>query len=376
VTLLASHRFGARQSEQAVRMMGQTLLVSFLLMGVLHLSFYASLPEILLWMGAEESYLEMALAYGNLALLGVFITAMTGVLQALQLGFGQTKSVLVSNMQGNVINVIGNALFIFGIGPFPELGVTGAAVGTVLGTSWSLGVTIYALWQRRLLPTKFLPDKAYFKEILPVFGGVFSEQGVERIGMVLYTRMVAELGALPYAVHAICMNFCDIYYCFAGGLGKASMVAAGHACGAADRQAWQRSLRAGIKWSLIFSVISCVLTVGLREEIFSIYSDDVAALPLGAMIMIFVGVVSFPEAQALVCAGVLRGSGKTTQVAAYSFVSVAFLRPLITAFFLYYLNMGLAGAWLALAIDQSLRATCSTFLLQYVKKKLTASASS
>jgi Na+-driven multidrug efflux pump len=209
----------------------------------------------------------------------------------------------------------------------------------------------------------FLPDRSYFREFLPVFAGVFSEQGFERIGMVLYTRMVAELGTAAYAVHAICMNFCDFYYCFAGGLGKANMVMAGHAHGAGDWAYWQRQLRSGLKWSLIFSLVSFVLTFSLREEIFSLYSHEVGLLPLGSLVMIFVAAVSFPEAHALVCAGVLRGSGRTSQVAAYSFVSIAFLRPLITAFFLQVMDMGLPGAWLALAIDQSIRAACASFLL-------------
>jgi len=47
------------------------------------------------------------------------------------------------------VNVIGNDLFIFGLGPFPELGVTGAAVGTILGTLWSLCVTLLYLKKKR-----------------------------------------------------------------------------------------------------------------------------------------------------------------------------------------------------------------------------------
>jgi putative MATE family efflux protein len=314
-------------------------------------------------MGAEESYLALALDYGYPALIGVALTSAATILQALQLGYGQTKVVLSSNLQGNVVNVIGNACFIFGLGPFPEMGVVGAAIGTIIGTAWSLAVTLWTLAQRQMLPREFLPDMAYFKAFLPVFGGVFSEQGFERLGMVLYTRMVAELGTAAYAVHAICMNFCDFYYCFAGGLGKANMVMAGHAHGAGDWAYWQRQLRSGLKWSLLFSLVSFALTFVLREEIFGLYSHEAELLPLGSLVMIFVAAVSFPEAHALVCAGVLRGSGRTSQVAAYSFVSIAFLRPLITAFFLQVLDLGLAGAWLALAIDQSLRASCASFLL-------------
>ena len=365
LTLLTARKFGEDNTQEVPVLLARTLFCAVIFMGILHVLFFWQLERILCWMGAKEEYLAAALSYGDIALLGVFLTTLATVLQAVQLGYGHTKEVMSANLQGNLVNVVGNALFIFGLGPFPALGVTGAAVGTVIGTSWTLAVSARQLGGSAMPGDwrAFWPDRSYFREFLPVFAGVFSEQGFERIGMVLYTRMVAELGTAAYAVHAICMNFCDFYYCFAGGLGKANMVMAGHAHGAGDWAYWQRQLRAGLKWSLIFSLVSFVLTFSLREEIFSLYSHEVGLLPLGSLVMIFVAAVSFPEAHALVCAGVLRGSGRTSQVAVYSFVSIAFLRPLITAFFLQVLDMGLPGAWLALAIDQSIRAACASFLL-------------
>lgn len=363
LTVLAAQCYGAGCKEAALAYTGQTLTLTAIVLGILHIIFYCYLGEILSWMGADNTYLTLALEYGNIAIIAVFITSLATVLQALQMGFAQTQAVLVSNVQGNVVNIIGNALLIFGLGPFPELGVQGAAIATVIGSLWSLGVTLWYLNREEKLPDSFLPDKAYFKEFMPIFGSIFSEQSVERFGMVVYTRMIAELGPLPYAVHAICMNFCDIYYCFAGGLGKASMVLAGHARGARDYQAWKSNLQISMRWGMFFAAIAFALTLVFREEIFMIYSDDVSALPLGALIMAFVAIASFPECLSMTCAGILRGTGYTKEVAIYSFFSIACFRPLITAFFLYELDMGLMGGWLALCLDQSLRGLCAAGLL-------------
>lgn len=366
VTLLTAQYFGRSDHAAIERLLRQTLLLTVVVLGLAHILFWLNLDSLLLWMGATSEYLELALEYGNLALLSVFITSLTAILQAVQLGRGETRSVMLTNVQGNVVNLIGNALFIFGLCGMPALGVKGAAVGTVLGTIWTIGATLLAMGKGTIFCApwrEFIPTRAYFKEFLPVLGGIFGEQGFERIGMVLYTRMVAELGTAAYAVHAICMNFCDFYYSFGGGLGKASMVCSGHAYGAGEAERWRAMLRSALKWSVIFSCLSFAVTFWGREAIFNIYSQDMELLPLGSLIMIFVAAVSFPEAHAMVCAGALRGVGKTTAVAAYSFVSIAFLRPIITYIFLHILDMGLAGAWLALAIDQSIRAGCSSFLL-------------
>ena len=65
--------------------------------------------------------------------------------------------------------------------------------------------------------------------------GAFSEQSAERVGMFLYSYMAAGLGTLSFAVHTVCMNLCDIYYSFAQGMGKASLVLSASHLAAANR---------------------------------------------------------------------------------------------------------------------------------------------
>ena len=365
MTLFAAKYFGLNRKEFVADFLKKTLFTGVAMLGTIHGAFYVFLDKILLWMGAEIEYLGDAIIYGEIALIAVFFTSITAILQAVMIGFGNTKAVLITNIQGNVLNIIANFVLIFGM----NLGVKGAAIGTVIGTFYTLIYTIIILRRDKIFDGgNFIPDKKYFKEILPVFGGVFSEQGFERIGMVLYTRMVAELGTIPYAVHAICMNFCDFYYSFAGGFGKASMVLAGQNSVQKNSNAQKIFSSIGIKFGIIFSAITFLLTFIFRQEILSIYSSDSEILGLGGIVMIIVALVSFPEAHAMICSGILRGNGKTTQVAIYSFVSITILRPIITAIFLYVLNLGLVGAWLSLAIDQSIRATVSQFLLNRLYK--------
>ena len=202
-------------------------------------------------MGAKTEYMAEALAYGNIALLSVFISSFTLFFQAVQLGFGQTAIIMKTNILGNIVNVIMNFILIFGMGPIPAMGVAGAAIGTVISTIFSLCWTIYLMKKDHLLEGgSFIPDQAYFKKVTPIFLSVFSEQGFERIGMVLFTRMAASLGTIPFAVHSICMNIADIYWDYIVGFGKASMVTAGQSIGKKSETEWHAFKRAGIKWTL------------------------------------------------------------------------------------------------------------------------------
>ena len=370
VTLLTARKAGAQDVAGVSELLRKSLFLSGIFMGLLHILFYFLLEKILLLMGAGSDYLPQALLYSRIAIFSVYVTSMTSVLQAVQLGFGETGAIMRTNVTGNIVNIVVNGLLIFGVGPFPELGVVGAAIGTVIGTMFTLLYTVYIMNNNKYFSQggSFIPDRKYFREILPIFGSIISEQGFERLGMVLFTRMAAGLGTVPFAVHSICMSVVDYYWDFATGLGKASMVLAGQSCGAKNERDWHTFRKIGVRWGLIFSSVSFAFIFLLREPIFKIYSDDPAALAMSGIIMFLVALVGFPEAQGLVCAGILRGSGKTGVVALYSFVSIAVLRPLLTAFFLYAADLGLLGAWIALFLDQSIRAACATFLVRRMQQ--------
>ncbi|MGN0940674.1 MAG: MATE family efflux transporter [Selenomonadaceae bacterium] len=368
VTLRASYLCGEDSPlSNAVTLLKQSTLFGAVFLGLIHYIFWCFLAEIFLLMGATDEYFTLAMDYGRVATVGVMLTSMSTMMQAVLLGYGKTAIIMSSNVVGNIVNVASNAVLIFGLGPFPELGVVGAAYGTVVGTTVTLIMTIVSLSRDGFFHGgKWLIDGNFFRDIIPVSMSVFAEMGSERIGMLLFARLAAGLGAVPFAVHSICMNICDFYFCFAQGLGKASMVLAGQSFGRRDHEEWHRYRRIGIKWTFLFSAISFLLTFIFRDQIFGLYSSDAESIVIASTVMIYAAVVSFPEAHALISAGVLRGSGRTSLVAAYSFLSVTVMRPIITAVFTYVMGWGIIGLWRALLIDQCIRAIASELFVRYI----------
>lgn len=370
VTLVSCNYAGRGEKEPSADLLKKSLFLGALALGLLHGLFYLFLKDIFILMGASPDYLPQAMEYGPLALLAVYFTSLTLILQAVQLGYGDTASIMKTNICGNLLNAALSFLLIRGLGPIPAYGVLGAAVGTAAGTLFSLLYSYFLLRREGFFHGgRWIPDMAYFKKVGPIFGSVLSEQGSERIGMVLFSRMAAGLGTVPFAVHSICMNICDIYYDFIMGFGKAGMVTAGQAVGRGSGADWQQYRKTGLRWCMILSTAACGSILFFSDEIFSIYSPDPSLHVMAAAIMIFIALVSYPEAIALWGAGILRGSGQTAQVAAYSFVSITFLRPLMTAFFIYVLDMGLIGTWCALLLDQVIRAACASFLVSRLAGK-------
>lgn len=337
----------------------QSLLIGFIGSGVLLVFTLIFCKQILLLAGAQQNYLSFATNYAVLGFFSLFFSAPAIILHGILSGLGDTKSVLTANVLGNAVNVLFNIVFI------PYLGVIGAGIGTLIGTFSTLIFTLILFINKNHIASlkghgKWIPEREYINCILPITGGVFTEQAVERVGMFTYSRMVANLGASALGVHNICMGLCDIYYSFAQGMGKASLILAGNDFGKTGGKNIKSIAKISKIESLWTALIAFIICFIFRNNLLEFYHLSGSELILGAEIMLFVSLVSFPEAQAMTHASILRGIGQTAFVAKYSLVSIAILRPIITYILVYSLNLGLHGAWIALCLDQSTRALCST----------------
>ncbi|MGM9583704.1 MAG: MATE family efflux transporter [Phascolarctobacterium sp.] len=370
VTILTATKFGAGDEEGIKALLRQSLTITILVMGIIHLGFFYFFQELVELMGAKADYLEMAVDYGLIAILAVFISCLSLSVQAIQLGIGSTSMIMKSNVAGNVVNICCNYVLITGIGSFAGWGVRGAAIGTVIGSLVTLGITLWIMGQKQYFAQGFfqLPDKGFWREFKPIFSGIFSELGAERIGMVIYARITADLGTLAFAVHSICYNISDFGFDFLFGFGKANMVLAGQACGRQNFEEWRKYRGLGLAWGMVIATLfGLVIHVGW-ENIFTLYNKDAAALDLSYSVMLIVAWHFYLTATTIVTGGILRGSGKTTTVAAYSFFLITILRPLMTAGAVYYLEWGILGVWLAICADQILRSCCFTYILYGIKE--------
>ena len=316
--------------------------------------------------GVQEDYLAIALQYARPALVSLAFSGPAIVLHGILIGLGDTRSVLIANVVGNGLNVLLNAILIHGVGPFPALGVLGAGISTAIGTGVTLVFTLSIFLDEKQDASlrgcgPWLPQKEYQKMIVPFATGVFFEQAAERFGMFSFARLVAGLGTASLGVHNICSGLCDIYYSFAQGLGKASLVQVGQAFGGGQEKQLNRIVMVSRRAALWTGGAATLFYFVLRVPLLRFYHLKGDELFIGSQIMLFVAVISIPEVWAMIHAGMLRGMGHTGFVATYSLISIAIIRPILTYILIYPLGLGVHGAWVALSIDQSSRAICSHF---------------
>lgn len=148
VTLAACNHAGSGDRERSADLLKKSLVIGALLMGVLHVLFFYFLEDIFLLMGASADYLPLAMEYGPMALLAVYFTSLTLILQAVLLGYGDTSSIMKTNISGNLLNACLSFVLIRGLGPVPAFGVAGAAFGTAAGTLFLSSIPII-FWSGR-----------------------------------------------------------------------------------------------------------------------------------------------------------------------------------------------------------------------------------
>jgi Na+-driven multidrug efflux pump len=157
------------------------------------------------------------------------------------------------------------------------------------------------------------------------------------------------------ATYTICMQIQNISFTFGDGLSIASSSLVGRSLGAKRADMAIIYGKTAQRISLMVSSVLFFIFIFGRYFFVGLFTDTPAVLEMGAFIIMLIAVSSPFQLSQVVLNGCLRGAGDTKFVAAVSFVSITFIRPLFTWIFCYPMGLGLAGAWLSLIADQLIR---------------------
>lgn len=359
-TVIVSRRKGENNQEGARKALRNALIFSVGISFISSLIGFIFSRDILMFSGANLDYINEAMIYFNIVLVGNFFYLVSLTITAAQRGVGNTKISLITNLSANVVNVIFNYLLINGIWIFPRWGIAGAAVATSMGNIVSLILAVYNLSDKNnFLHVNFKQDWSLDKKTLISIWKISSSSLVEqvfiRIGFMMYAKAVAGLGTLQFATHYIVMQVMSITFSAGDGLSIATSSLVGQSLGAKRPDLAYIHGKVSQRIGMVISFTLAILIILNRSLIISLFSVDPKIIDLGAQILIILSfIIQFQIAQ-VITVGSLRGAGDVKFVAMLSLLSVTILRPLLTYVLAYSMGFGLYGAWFSVVFDQMIR---------------------
>lgn len=360
VTAVVARRRGQGDREGANRVLAAMLPIVFgIAVTFFAISFFFASP-ILAFIGANEDTLSDATSYFRITMFGLIFLSVSLTLNGAQRGAGKTRIAMVTTMTANVVNCLFNALLINGLWFFPKLGVTGAAIATVLGHFIAMIISLASV--RRKNGYLFLSFSRLFRidrrTVSPVFfvtSGALFEQLFLRIGFFTFAKLVAGLGTLDFATHQICMTILNLSFTVGDGLAIASSALVGQNLGMRrpDRALVFGKVAQRIGFG--FAVLLCAVASVFRRGIIGWFTSEPDVLAKGANIMLMIAVILLFQIQQVMFCGTLRGAGDTRFMAVISLLTVGTVRPALTFLLMRFTSLGLYGAWFAVLTDQIIR---------------------
>ena len=359
ISALVARRRGENKQEDANGILYTSVLFIIVAAVILSTVFVAAASPIIRLCGSTTETHDSAVTYFRIIMGGMIFNCIQMGINSAQRGAGNTKITMRTNVTSNTINIIANYLLINGHFGFPALGITGAALATVLGTVVASIMSILSIMKPEgfisipyIYRNKIKPSLNAFVNLVKVGYSVFFEQLLMRIGFMLTAIMAANQGTDAMAAHQVGMNIMGLSFSFGDGLQATAVALIGRSLGAGDKELAKEYGRICRMVGGIIAVCLAVLYFAGARALYRLFFREEHIVSIGIGIMrVIILVVVFQISQ-VIYMGCLRGAGDTFYTAVASMISVTIIRTAVSYLCGYTFGLGIIGIWLGVLGDQ------------------------
>ena len=270
---------------------------------------------------------------------------------------GHTRIPMMVILSGNVVNILGNYLLIYGYCGCPELGLVGAGVATLFSRvlmSLAFIVIFFTARPYRAYRESFLrqpTDRQLFRRLNALGWPLAFQMSMEASAFSLVSIIVGWIGTLALAAHQIVATLSQLFFMVYYGLAAAVSVRVSHFSGQRDFRSAYDTAAAGFHLVMLVAVLVAVPFFLLRHQIGLLFTSDASVCQLVAQLALVIIVYQFGDGLQITYSNALRGIACVRPLVYISFFSY-FVTSLPLSWFLgIYLGYGLLGVWGAFPIS-------------------------
>ncbi|AOS45312.1 Multidrug export protein MepA [Lacunisphaera limnophila] len=314
-TAIVARRIGENNPALAAQAAGQILVLGSGVAATLGLGLGWFAPDILRLMGATPEIVSLGSGYARVMLGGNITVFLIFLINAIFRGAGDAVIAMRTLWLANALNIILDPCFIFGWGPFPEMGVAGAAVATNIGRG--IGV-LYQLWHLTARAGRVkitLPDLRPHREslvtILRTSGHGIAQMLIATTSWVGLFKILATFGSPVLAAYTIAIRVVIFALMPAWGLANAGATLVGQNLGAGRPDRAEEAVRIATRYNVIFLGAVGLVFIVFSRFIVGLFTTDPAVFP-EAVRALWIISLAFPLYAAGMCLeATFNGSGDT-----------------------------------------------------------------
>jgi MATE family multidrug resistance protein len=322
VNALVAQYYGASREDECAKATVQSIYLSFMAVPFLVLAAIL-IPRFFSIMGHDPAQVPLESAYARWLLSGSVLLLMRNGLTGFFLGIGRTRVVMIANLAAMVVNVPLNYILIFGKFGLPELGIVGAAIGTI-GGSFTAFVILLAAYLSRRVDDRYATrstwrfDPVMFRRLLRFGAPAGVEIFLNISAFNVFVQLMHSYGANVAAATTITFNWDIVAFIPMLGLAAATTSVVGQHVGASDPAGARRATLIALRLAFVYSgSMALLFLIGARPlvNVFSSgFSDAGAVSELARRMLRLVGLYTIADSTQLVFSGALRGAGDTRWV--------------------------------------------------------------
>lgn len=303
------------------------------------------------FMGQPESVLQPSKDYLMILTISVFPMMVFYGYKQFAEGVGDTKTAMKIMLWANIINTIGNYIFMYGKLGAPVMGLQGAGVGTLISRIFmavAFIVLFYKKEQYELFVKLYNQSSFCWKRFMKVvkLGIPLGGQTVmEACAFGLCAIMMGWVGEIGMAAHQIAITLSTLGFMIYQGLGAGTTIRVSHYKGQNDKEGIVRATKTAIMIMIIYSTFSVLLYWGARNILPLMFTQDPTVIQLAAQMLIVCGLFQLVDGIQIVIAGTLRGLADARIPAVITFISYFVLSIPFSYMSAFVWGYGAVGIW-------------------------------
>lgn len=329
--------------------------------------------------GQDPAVVEVARPYYTLIVLSIIPFLFFTFFKQFLEGLGNTSVAMVITLAMNALNILLNWLFIYGNWGCPELGATGAGIGSLIARTGMPICFMAAMYFRREWRgyIRSIRTKGYRLSTIQELSKIGFPIGIQTLmETIAFTAAFVFIGWISkeaLAAHQIANQICDMTFMVILGIGSATTIRVSHQLGANNLDGVRMASHASIHLVLVINAIGAALMIGLRHQIPLLFTEDQEVISIASKLVVLAGMLQLADGLQVVAASMLRGITDVKVPMIIAVISYTIICISVGLTLAFPMGMGAEGIWIGFVIGLSTAAVCLhlRFHKQFKKLKTT-----